>query len=274
MRMNETQTGCLSTATCLPTAIGLDLGSRRSKAVVVRDGKIIEQAVFGTFALDRGTLAEWLTVMRGRYTAAAVGTTGYGRHVGAERFSGSALTEIRAFARGAAVLAPHARTIVDIGGQDAKVINLDDTGAVLDFAMNDRCAAGTGKFFEMVANTLGLSLSELIAAALTAPMATPVSATCAVFAESEIIGQLAEGVAPASLARGVFQAVAGRLAAMLERLRGIPPVILVGGGANACLAQELSDLIGETVELPSSGSFFGAMGAAMFVLSAEKGVEE
>jgi len=249
-------------------AIGLDLGSRRTKAVLVEDGLIRESAVFESWALEKSVAIDWVERMRARCAAESlpIGTTGYSRRPAADACRGMALTEIRAFALGAQLLAPGLRTLIDIGGQDAKVMHLDETGKVDDFEMNDRCAAGTGKFFELVANSLGVPLTGLSDLAGNAAEPARLSSTCAVFAESEIIGRLADGIDRAALARGVFRAVAARLHAMLQRTGFGAPALLVGGGANAALAVELGLLLGFEVGLHPSGSFFGALGAAMHAL--------
>lgn len=249
-------------------ALGLDLGSRRTKAVLAEDGLIRETAVFESWALEKDAVTGWVEAMRTRHGSAslAIGTTGYGRRPAADACGGTALTEIRAFALGAQVLAPGLRTLIDIGGQDAKVMHLDETGKVDDFEMNDRCAAGTGKFFELVAHSLGVPLSGLSDLAGKAAEPARLSSTCAVFAESEIIGRLADGVDRASLARGVFHAVSERLVAMLQRTGFGAPAMIVGGGANPALAAELGALLGFEVGLHSSGSFFGALGAALHAL--------
>lgn len=249
-------------------SLGLDLGSRRTKAVLVENGRIRETAVFESWALEKTAVTGWVENMRTRYGPALlpIGTTGYGRRPAAEACLGTALTEIRAFALGAQLLAPGLRTLIDIGGQDAKVMHLDETGKVDDFEMNDRCAAGTGKFFELVAHCLGVPLAGLSGLAEKAAEPARLSSTCAVFAESEIIGRLADGVDRASLARGVFHSVSERLFAMLQRTGFGAPAMLVGGGANPALSAELGSLLGFEIGLHASGSFFGALGAAIHAL--------
>lgn len=244
----------------IDTVVGLDLGSRRSKAVSLVDGKVQEHVVFDSWNLAREAVISWVEARK----PDRIGATGYGRRLAAARFSGTTvITEIAAFARGAAFLAPEARFLIDIGGQDAKAIRLDGRGGAADFEMNDRCAAGTGKFFELVARTLGIELPQLPEFALTATEPVPITSTCAVFAESEIIGRLAEGANGAALARGVFAAVAERLLTMTNRVGFVGPAILVGGGANPALARELEARLGESVLLPPDGSFFGAVGIAL-----------
>ena len=240
--------------------IGLDLGSRRSKAVLLADGKVQDAVVFDSWNLARESVAAWVEARK----PDRIGATGYGRRLAATRFPGTTvITEIAAFARGASLLSPEARFLIDLGGQDAKAIKLDGHGGAADFEMNDRCAAGTGKFFELVARTLGIDFSDLARHALGAEVAEPITSTCAVFAESEIIGRLAEGANGAALARGVFAAVAERLVSMANRIGFTGPAVLVGGGANPALAAELESGLGEPVGLPPEGSYFGAVGVAL-----------
>lgn len=239
--------------------IGLDLGSRRSKGVLMRGREIIDRAIFESWALNKQDVITWTNA----HSPHRVGTTGYSRRLAGQEFTARVITEIKAFALGAGFFCPGARTLIDIGGQDAKVIKLGPDGQALDFEMNDRCAAGTGKFFEMAAKTLGLPLPQMPEAALASISLLPVNSTCAVFAESEIIGLLADGKNPAAIARGIYKSVAERLNAMLQRLGHEEPVILVGGGANPCLARELSNLLDCPVRIPPEAPFFGAVGVAL-----------
>jgi len=250
----------------MSSAIGLDLGSRRTKCVLLGDGKILAREIFESWALDRKRITQWLEQISGKHanTSVIIGTTGYSRRMAAEQFSGAALTEIKAIALGASLLFPHAGTLVDIGGQDAKAIHLDDLGRVEDFDMNDRCAAGTGKFFELLAQTLGCDLTGLSNLADAADHTEVISNTCAVFAESEIISKLADGVAPAAIAKGVFRSVAERLCGMLQRVGCREPALLLGGGAGRFLAAEISMMTKVEFKLHSDGLFFGAVGAAIF----------
>ncbi len=249
-------------------SIGIDLGSRRTKMVLFHGDRIEKRHVTGSWTFDR----EEIKGKVGEFDAGVgfpIGTTGYGRQEGATVFHGTAVTEIRAFAHGVRKLLPAVRTIVDVGGQDSKTIHLDERGRVTGFEMNDKCAAGTGKFFEMLAGTLRVGFDELPRLALGAGKAFPVSSTCAVFAESEIIGHLHDGVDPAMIARGVFRSVAERLHAMLRRSGFSSPAVLVGGGANACLAAELASLLGSEFTLPEEGIWFGAVGAAVLAQSSK-----
>lgn len=242
-------------------SLGIDLGSRRTKLILWEDGLLKEKLIFQSWAIDRENVSN--AVERLRTAETVVGTTGYGRVAGAEAFSGQYLTEIRAFSIGMRYFAPDAAMIVDIGGQDAKVITLDDDGTVADFEMNDRCAAGTGKFFEMVAVTIGTQIGRLSELALSSEAAAQINSTCAVFAESELIGRMADGAGSAELAKGVFRSVAERLVTMIHRTGFREPAWLVGGGACAALAAELERLLKIKFLMHPDGVFSGAVGAAL-----------
>ncbi|MBF0408384.1 MAG: 3-hydroxyacyl-ACP dehydratase [Candidatus Riflebacteria bacterium] len=246
--------------------LGLDLGSRRTKAVLLEDRNIATTAIFESWLLSKDDILQWVRTVS--YDSCVC--TGYSRRLAAENLGGKIITEISAFASGAAILAPESETIIDIGGQDAKVIKREKNGSVADFEMNDRCAAGTGKFFEISAKTLGKSYDEFIEAAFSSEELQTITSICAVFAESEIIGKLAEGISGNSIARGIFHSVAQRILTMIKRLSGKPPFILVGGGANRALSRELEKLLGEKVDLPPNASYFGAAGAALSGLKKHK----
>ncbi len=240
--------------------IGLDLGSRRTKGVVLENGAVKEHSLFESWSIDREPISAWVESIKPH----RIGATGYNRRLAQKKFNATVITEIRAFGLGTALLLPSTRTIIDIGGQDAKVIKVDEKGNPVDFEMNDRCAAGTGKFFEIAARTLGIPLVQLPQQALAATHSENISSTCAVFAESEIIGKLADGCNPLSLARGIYKSVAERILSMLQRVGITPPIILVGGGANSCLAIEISNSVGFPIEIPEMGIYFGATGIALF----------
>ena len=255
----------------MSVACGLDLGSRRTKIVVWNESALVEQDCLPCWALAKDAVCLKVQDLKTRYgDTMCLGSTGYGRHAAAKLLGAAPLTEIRAFGMGAAQLAQGTRTLVDVGGQDAKAMLLDDAGLVQEFEMNDRCAAGTGKFFELVATTLGVSLAELSPLAESATETIELSSVCAVFAESEIIGRLADGAVAPDLAAGVFASVATRLNAMLQRTGCESPAMLVGGGANPALAKFLSKTTGVPFHLHPAGEFFGAVGAAQFAIKTER----
>jgi predicted CoA-substrate-specific enzyme activase len=240
--------------------LGLDVGSRTVDAVWLEDGAVLEGAV-----LDAGFAPQDMAAdLVGRRPVDRIVATGYGRHAAAERFGAAAITEIGAYALGASHLFPEARSILDIGGQDTKVILLAPGGKVADFEMNDKCAAGTGRFLEVMARAFGLEVGDLGAEALTADEAVTVSAMCTVFAESEVIGLLHRGEPRASIARGLHEAVARRTLSSLRRVRAAPPLVFAGGGArNAALVELVAAGVDGEVLVAPDPQTVGALGAAL-----------
>jgi predicted CoA-substrate-specific enzyme activase len=252
---------------------GIDAGSRSIKAVLF-DTSRSESIAFGV--TDQGIEQERLAtellekVLRDagleRSQISAVVATGYGRNK--IRFADTTITEITCHARGVHRLVPEARTIIEIGGQDSKVICLEDGGRVRDFAMNDRCAAGTGRFLEMVATRLDMNWEELSALAQQSREPALISNMCVVFAETEIIGLLAEGKPLPDVVAGVHQAIATRVSALAGRTIS-PPVCFTGGVAlQSGMARALEEVLSCPVRVAPRPQFTGALGAA--VLAGER----
>jgi predicted CoA-substrate-specific enzyme activase len=192
--------------------------------------------------------------------------TGYGRNKA--EFATARITEITCHAKGASVLHPEVRSVIDIGGQDSKVIRLGADGAVADFVMNDKCAAGTGRFLEVMARTLELDLDELGPLALRSDADVKVSSMCTVFAESEVVSLIGEGVAAARIAWAVCRSVADRTASLAERLGVTAPVVMTGGVAkNAGVVRALENRLGFALILPEDPQIVGALGAAHLALA-------
>ena len=190
--------------------------------------------------------------------------TGYGRHAAQAKFADEVITEIRAYARGARFLHPQIRTILDIGGQDTKAILLDDIGAVLEFQMNEKCAAGTGKFLEVMAVALGYTLEEFVNAPFAAQgESIRVSSMCTVFAESEAVSLLHKGVDRCAVARSLHESIAERVIGMLKRVGAETPLMFAGGGAkNRFLCHILQERTGWEFIIPEEPQTVGAIGAA------------
>lgn len=240
--------------------VGIDIGSRTIKVAALVDGRIVEERIEPS-GFDPGGQA---ASMIAGWKAEKVVATGYGRHLAVRLFGGEAITEIKAHALGVRHRSPTARTIVDVGGQDAKVILLDERGRVERFHMNDKCAAGTGRFLEIMAASLGFSLDGFSRAAEEARRSQPINSMCAVFAESEVISLKNSGVAPDEIARAVNLSVAERLAAMLEKLGWSGPVAFSGGVArNRFVVKALAELLGAEVVTFDSPDTLGAVGAAL-----------
>ena len=194
--------------------------------------------------------------------------TGYGRKLFAESFrqvNVSTITEIQAYALGAKFLYPEAKTVLDIGGQDTKVISLSETGKVLKFEMNDRCAAGTGKFLEFMATALQIPLESFGDFALRSDRRIQISSMCTVFAESEATSLMARGERPENIAMGLHMAIVQRTAAMLRRVGVSAPLVFAGGVAhNPCVVRLLEEELGQPVIVPDNPDMVGALGAALY----------
>ena len=196
---------------------------------------------------------------------AAIVATGYGRNN--IPFATDTKTEITCHARGAHFLNPAVRTIIDIGGQDSKVINLDETGHVTGFMMNDKCAAGTGRFLEMMARTLELDMAEMSRRGLTWDKELTLSSMCTVFAESEVISLIADNHTDSDIIHGLNKSIAGKTAAMAARAKGQPPYMMTGGVArNRGVVQALEEKLGAKLFISENPDLCGALGAALFAL--------
>jgi (R)-2-hydroxyacyl-CoA dehydratese activating ATPase len=180
-------------------------------------------------------------------------------------FANENVSEISCHARGVFWLCPTVRTLIDIGGQDCKVIGVDKAGKVIDFNMNDKCAAGTGRFFEAMARILGVELRELAKMALQSNKTVPITSQCSVFAESEVISLINDGVDPVDIAAGLHDSIAGRLCSQVRHV-GIFEDITVSGGCakNQALVKSLERKLGTTIKiLPEDPQIMGALGAAL-----------
>lgn len=254
-------------------ACGLDLGSLTAQAVLVDVGtkKIVasHSQRAKTSPLESATQLMAAVLEQARLDRAAVGrvvATGYGRQrLVEEGVAQDHVSEISCHGAGANFVLPGARTVIDIGGQDAKVIRLGHNGALSDFVMNDKCASGTGRFLEVMARCLGVELEALGPLALGSGEAVPLSARCSIFCETEVLHHLQRGKAAASLAAGVCRAMAERVAALVRRLSAVPPLTMTGGVAkNEAVRQELERLLGaRLISLELDPQIMGALGAAL-----------
>jgi (R)-2-hydroxyacyl-CoA dehydratese activating ATPase len=190
--------------------------------------------------------------------------TGYGRRLAAGTLAGGIVSEIKAYALGARHLYPDCHAVIDVGGQDCKASRLSDSGEVERFEMNDRCAAGTGAFLEAMARTLELSIEDLGEHALAAGSTVRINSLCTVFAQSEIVSLVARGADSRSIALGVHEAIATRVAGMARRVSPGHRVVFAGGGAlNPCLRQLLGQKLGLQLTVPDEPQIVGALGAAL-----------
>jgi predicted CoA-substrate-specific enzyme activase len=247
---------------------GIDAGSRAIKVVLIGDdglevvaGGQVDQGV----EQDRLACRLFETVLAeagvSRSEVRRIVATGYGRN--AVSIADTTITEITCHAVGVRQLVPAAMTVIDIGGQDSKLVRLDRGGRVRDFAMNDRCAAGTGRFLEVVADRLGLSLGDLGPMAARSRSPAAISSMCVVFAETEIIGLLAAGRACEDIVAGVQTAIAARIVAMAGR-NVDAPIIFTGGVARISgMEMALQTALGQPVAISPEPQMTGALGAAL-----------
>ena len=242
------------------SVVGIDIGSRMTKIVRMTAGEITDSVVFET---GHDPLAELHRAMRGMNGDAVV-ATGYGRRLAQTHFPGKTVTEIKACAYGAYHLETGCRSVIDIGGQDSKAIELNGNGGFGRFEMNDRCAAGTGRFLEVMAAALGYTVEDFGAEALCADMPAQVTSMCTVFAESEVVSLIARGEDRKRIALGLHTAIAQRIAAMASRIDIGKRVLLVGGVAkNPCLVELLREELGCEIVVPERPELVVAYGAAL-----------
>ncbi len=246
---------------------GIDVGSRTTKVVIVEGEKVLSSEILLTGSDPRG--ASWRCFQRALEVAGAkfgdvkrVISTGYGRK--RVPFAHREFTEITCHARGASFCFPGVRMVIDMGGQDAKVIALEDRGGVLDFVMNDKCAAGTGRFLEVMAQAMDLDLEEMATEALRAREAVPISSMCTVFAESEVISLIAEGIPREKIVWGLHLAIARRISSMVKRVPQGEPIAFTGGVAkNRGMIRALQEVLGKKLLIPPDPQTVGALGAAL-----------
>ena len=247
--------------------VGIDVGSITTKAVVVRDGSIISEKIAATgYRVQAAADAVFEDVLSfaklRKADVAAIVATGYGRNRVA--FAGRVVTEISCHAAGALFLSPGTRSVIDIGGQDSKVLVMDEQGRVKDFAMNDKCAAGTGRFLEVMAGALDVDLDNFGPMSLTAEAPAVISSLCTVFAESEVISLISKGARRQDIIAGIHAAIAARVVAMAGRIGLTAPVMMTGGVAkNIGVVKAIEAKIGSPVAVSPKAQLTGAIGAAL-----------
>lgn len=238
---------------------GLDVGSRTTK-IVTFNGELLHSALVPTGVKPMERCLELLRDVRFEKLT----VTGYGRHLVAEGLHAGIVSEISAAAAGAVHLYPDCGTVIDIGGQDSKVIQLSDKGGVQKFEMNDRCAAGTGKFLEVMANTLEVPVGRFGNLALSATKDVRLNSLCTVFAESEVVSLIARGADVNAIALALHRAVATRTAGMVRRVGLKGRVVFTGGVAqNPCMVKLLSEELGVPLTVPERPQMVVALGAAL-----------
>lgn len=258
--------------------LGIDIGSSSSKAVIMKDGKeVVSSAVIqvgtGTSGPDRVMEKVFedidLTPENIRFTVA----TGYGRF--SVEKADKQISEISCHAKGIFFLHPEARTIIDIGGQDAKAIRLDAKGNIGQFVMNDKCAAGTGRFLDVMSRVLEIPLSEMGNVHFDATEWAFVSSTCTVFAESEVISLLSQGVSRENIVAGVHQSVASKACSLVYRVGVNDDIVMCGGVAqNPGAVDAIRKQLNKPVIVAKNPQVTGALGAALFAYENVKWLPE
>ncbi len=252
---------------------GIDVGSKNVHAVVIRDGEVAARAsVLSGFdheeSAGRGLAEAAAAAGLVREQIEFVAATGAGRK--ALSFAAEQPTEVAADARGAHALFPGARTVIDVGADEARAIRIDDNGKVLDFAINEKCAAGAGAFVEAMSRALEMSLDDFSRASLDSKQSIPMNAQCTVFAESEVVSLIHENTPPADIARAVHDAMGSRVSAMVRRV-GIEDPVVLGGGAslNVGFVKSLAAALGgvDIYVLPYA-EYLGAEGDALIAWEA------
>lgn len=250
--------------------LGIDIGSTSSKVVIINDTKeIIASAVAsggaGTTGPDRALAEVFAKSVLGWENISRTVVTGYGR-IGFSK-ADNQISEITCHALGVHHLLPSVQTIIDIGGQDVKAMSISPTGILSKFVMNDKCAAGTGRFLEVMAKVLETEVSKLGTLAGQADDVIDISNTCTVFAESEVISRLASGAKPSNVAAGIHKSVARRVAGLAARV-GVKPLVVITGGVaqNQGIVDALSLELGQTIMVSPNCQITGALGAALAAL--------
>lgn len=248
--------------------MGVDIGSTTSKAVIMEDGRrVVAKSIIPVGTGTRGPREVLNSVLElagtGLEQISRTVATGYGRiHF---ELADRQVSEVSCHGKGIHFLVPEARTVVDIGGQDAKAILLDENGMLSNFMMNDKCAAGTGRFLEVMARVLDIRIEDMGELASRADNVVSISSTCAVFAESEVISRLADNERPENILAGIHRSVAKKVVSQVLRIGVVPTVAMSGGVAqNRGVVAALSEELHMPIQVPEDCQLAGAIGAALF----------
>lgn len=248
--------------------MGVDIGSTASKAVILRDGReIIARQLVAVGTGTRGPEEVYRNVLKqagvSRPDIARVVATGYGRLKFAQ--ADRELSEVSCHGRGMRFLCPQVRTVIDIGGQDAKALLLDERGNLENFIMNDKCAAGTGRFLEAMSRILDVQVEEMGAISERSGKPVSISSTCAVFAESEVISRLSSGEKVEDILAGIHASVAKKVSGLAVRAGCLPQVAMSGGVAkNRGIVRAMEQELKCRILVPTDCQMAGAIGAALF----------
>ena len=257
-----------------PFGIGIDVGSTTTKAVLIdSSNQVLAQFLVATGASAQKSVQRCLHELASQshqdLTQIPAISTGYGRRQAAN--ATKSVTEITCHSIGVHSLNDTIRTLIDVGGQDSKVIRIGTNGRPIDFELNDKCSAGTGRFLEVMAKVLELHITELGTVALKAKSPAMISSTCTVFAESEVVGRIGAGDNPANIAAGVHKAMAAKIATLSQRVGVTPPVAVTGGVAlNPAFRYYLSQKLNTELWLPPHPQYTGALGAAILAIQSRE----
>lgn len=248
--------------------LGIDVGSTASKCIILKDGKeIIGKSLIdvgaGTSGPDRAIKDVLADAKLQREDMSFTLATGYGRN-SLEGIADKQMSELSCHAKGAAFLFPNVHTVIDIGGQDVKVLHIEN-GNMVNFQMNDKCAAGTGRFLDVMSNVLEVKVQELGRLGEMAKKKISISSTCTVFAESEVISQLSQGTDKCDIIDGIHRSIASRVVGLVYRVGVSPQVVMTGGVAqNIGVVKALSDGLHTEIAVSPLTQYVGALGAALF----------
>ena len=248
--------------------LGIDVGSTASKCIILKDGKeIIGKSLIdvgaGTSGPDRAIKDVLADAKLQREDMSFTLATGYGRN-SLEGIADKQMSELSCHAKGAAFLFPNVHTVIDIGGQEVKVLHIEN-GNMVNFQMNDKCAAGTGRFLDVMSNVLEVKVQDLGKLGEMAKKKISISSTCTVFAESEVISQLSQGTDKCDIIDGIHRSIASRVVGLVYRVGVSPQVVMTGGVAqNIGVVKALSDGLHTEIAVSPLTQYVGALGAALF----------
>jgi predicted CoA-substrate-specific enzyme activase len=248
--------------------LGIDVGSTASKCIILKDGKeIVAKSLVDVGTGTSGPARSIAEVLKNanmtREDMAFTLATGYGRN-SLEGIADKQMSELSCHAMGATFIWPNVHTVIDIGGQDVKVIHVEN-GAMTNFQMNDKCAAGTGRFLDVMAGILEVKVADLAALGAQSKKQISISSTCTVFAESEVISQLSQGANKVDIIAGIHRSVASRVVGLANRVGVVPDVVMTGGVAqNYGVREALEEGLGVEIKTSPLAQYNGALGAALY----------
>jgi predicted CoA-substrate-specific enzyme activase len=247
--------------------VGIDIGSITTKIAMMDGMKLLYSDVsLSGYDMEKAWRDIYLKMLEktGKQDSdiARIVSTGYGRNI--VGIAQKQITEITCHAEGAKYFYPKVKSVIDIGGQDSKFIRIDGDGAIMDFVMNDKCAAGTGRFLEVMARALHVELKDFASASRKAKKPVRISSMCTVFAESEVISLIAKGETRENIIAGIHESIASRMVSMMRRMEVMKPVVMTGGvSKNIGMRAAIEKKIGMKLEVPDQAQVCGAIGAAL-----------